>query len=1048
MGKAKMITLRVWRLFALALGTIAGMAAMEHPARAGAGTLDQNGNLDISINFRFPGGEALVGDLENVVTGAARLLCDATDGQLTLDNVTFNEGQVGEDQADVWVTLEPGRSRGGAVIVEDMGGNPVDVVPGLGQQGMQILWKSSGLNSATLGHELGHYLFGLGEQYAEAPRSGPFLGTNCGIGPGFEPDIIDPTVAFDAQNNSLMGSGITRCLVTANPQVCDTNGDADCIVCSIDEDCAAGRSCIEIGSSNAAEGLQKRVGAYSEFSTPANHDLRRGTNGACPMACTPLAPSDCTDSYNEDTARFEGTHQTLIHGESDWETMADAWPGVFTVPAGLPVADAGSCATIVPNYTDNIGELDKLILLFDRSYSMRKSVVAGIAEVCDNGLDDDNDTMIDEANCAQSRIDYAKAAGRAFVDLQQDAGIDVGIVLFNDMTKVKRALGPLTAGNVEDFKDDIDSINVNGNTAIGAGIGLSGNEFLDAPDLGNSQTVLLMSDGHNNEGPDPLQSAQDFKDDIDNGGGMPRIFTIPVSDSADDQLMSDIASDPAKMFPAPTGEELPAIYAELAAIYGGNALVLPRTDGVVNGSSETYQIPVEMGADALTIFIAGRNARMADWDINFSLEGPLGSVFEQSSCKQFADPFYCTFRTENPNPGMWSLSISAADTQNQFFTVLAFVENPDPDCFVDLRPRVQPSELDPTLITTGVYYQTNLDGNVSLDGTVRRPDGVMVPYAVMHDPIFAAHAVEFDDYGGRGIYEVSLTCDVAAGTTPAKGEPIFDGPETPDIDVVPFMRYASAAFYLDDGDYPACSTIDCDNDGKANPDDRCDVDTDMDGRPDCRDGDADNDDIPDSAEGLGDSDGDGLPDFLDTDSDNDGILDTYDPAPTVAAACDCTDDGAIRGTRFNEVLIGTPGDDIICGGGGNDLIFGGGGNDMICGGPGNDAIRGGAGNDLILGEDGNDLLIGRAGEDLILGGRGDDNIYGNAANDLLIGQDGRDVMSGGIDDDRLFGNLGADVTIGGPGDDLLNGGPGNDTQFGGPGNDVCSQGETEFGCSP
>lgn len=830
LGAAKMITFRVWRLFALALGTVAAlatMAAVERPAHAGTGTLDQEGNLDLTINFRFPASEALVGDLENVVTGAARLLCDATDGQMIIGEVTFNEGQVGEDQADVWVTLEPGRSRGGAVLVEDMDGMAFDLVPGLGQQGAHILWTSNGLNSATLAHELGHYLFALGEQYTEAPRSGPFLGKSCGIGPGFEPDTFDPTVAFDAQNNSLMGSGITRCLVTASPVACDTDSDPLCIVCGIDEDCAAGRSCIEIGSSKAAEAFQVRVGAYSEFSTPANHDLRRGSNTVCPDTCMPVAPGDCLDSFNEDTDRFEGTQQTLFHGESDWETIASAYPGVFTVPAGLPVADAGDCTDIVPNYTSNIGELDHVILLLDRSYSMRKSVVANVAEVCDNGVDDDEDGTVDEGNCAQSRVDYAKAAARAFIDLQQNAGIKLGIVLFNDTTKVQRALGPLNPGNVENFFDDVNAFNICCNTAIGAGINLSTDEFLDDP--GNSQTVLLMSDGHNNEGPDPLQSAQDFKDDIDNTGGIPRIFTVPVGDSADEKLMSDIASDPAKMFHAPTGEELPTIYAELAAIFGGDALVLPRTDGAVTGDlATTYDIPVEIGAEALNIFVAGRNARMADWDVNFSLEGPSGSTIEQASCKKTSDPFYCHFRHENPEPGIWSLEISTFSDESQFFTALAFVENTSPDCFVDLLPRVQPSELASTLITTGVYFQTNVEGDVGLEGSIRRPDGTTVPYSILHHPSYAAHAVAFDDYAGRGIYHVSLSCDVPEGTLPAKGESIFEGPERPDIEVTAFKRYASAAFYLDDGDFPPCSTIDCDNDGKPNTIDRCDVDTDKD----------------------------------------------------------------------------------------------------------------------------------------------------------------------------------------------------------------------------
>ncbi|HEX9648290.1 MAG TPA: VWA domain-containing protein, partial [Alphaproteobacteria bacterium] len=822
----------------------------------------------------------------------------------------------------------------------------------------------------------------------------------------------------------------------------------DCIVCSIDDDCVAGRSCIDIGSTMAAEGTSVRVGAYSEYSTPANHDLRQGTNTTCPAACMPIAAADCLASFNDDTGRFEGAHQTLVHGESDWETMASAQPGVFSIPAALPDAGPASCQDVQPTFVSNIGELDRVILLLDRSLSMRETVAAGIDEICDNGKDDDEDGQTDENNCAQSRIEYARAAARAFIDLQQNAGIELGIVLFNDTTKVQRALGPLNPGNVDDFFDDVNTFNTGFDTAIGAGIDVATDEFLDDADIGNTQTILLMSDGHNNVGPDPLQSAQDFKDAIDNESGIGRIFTVPVSDSADEALMSDIASDPAKMFQAPTGEELPAIYAELAAIFGGDALVLPRTDGVVDGGLASYDIPVEIGAEALTIFIAGRNSRMADWDVNFALEGPASSVFEQTSCKQNADPYYCRLRVANPEPGMWSLNVSTSSTEDQSFTVLAFVENASPDCFVDLLPRVQPSETAPTLVTAGVYYRTNLEGDVGLAGTIHRPDGTAVPFSIMHDAFYPAHAVGFDDYVGRGLYQVRLTCDVPEGTLPARGEPIFDGPERADVRVVPFVRHASAAFYLDDGDFPVCTSPDCDNDGKPNTVDRCDVDTDHDGRPDCRDGDADGDELPDSREGRDDVDLDGAPDFLDRDSDGDGIPDTYDPDPTVAAACDCSARGAIRGGPFADLLIGTARDDIICGMGGNDLIFAGAGNDTICGSTGNDLIYGGPGNDLILGDGGHDILSGWLGDDLILGGPGNDVMYGDQGMDLLFGETGRDSMAGGVDDDRLFAGIGADLTAGGPDDDLQDGGPGFDTQFGGPGNDVCVGGELQFGCAP
>jgi len=50
------------------------------------------------------------------------------------------------------------------------------------------------------------------------------------------------------------------------------------------------------------------------------------------------------------------------------------------------------------------------------------------------------------------------------------------------------------------------------------------------------------------------------------------------------------------------------------------------------------------------------------------------------------------------------------------------------------------------------------------------------------------------------------------------------------------------------------------------------------------------------------------------------------------------------GTKFSDVLRGTPRNDVIVGLGGADIIIAGAGNDRICGGPGQDRVDGGPGN--------------------------------------------------------------------------------------------------------
>lgn len=1038
----------------LGLASVAGLAALLFLApltRAGNGSLDNNGELTLIANFRFPPGEALLDDVEDVFTAAARLLCDATDGQMVLDAVAFSEGQYAEADADIWITLEGGRSRGGVEIVYDpMTGLAIDAAPGLQQNGNHVILTASGINATTLAHELGHYLFGLGEQYSEQNRPGVFEGEGCGVGPGFENDFSDGSLHLGPQHNSLMGRGDLICLVTTDPDYClvgdEDNPDPDCQYCNSDADCVPGRSCFQVGQSQAEDGNLKVVGAYSEFSTPANHDMRQGTNTICPMECMPIAAGDCLASYNENTGRYEGTHQTLIHGESDWETIVDEYPAVFTLPAGLPDTGPAFCETIQPTFYPSIDDSDQVILLLDRSLSMRDSVKAGVVEICDNGIDEDGDGIDNETNCAQSRVEFARAASRAFVDLQQEAGIDVGIVLFNDTSGVHRPLGLLEPGNLGAVQWDIDHFNTGFNTAIGAGIEEATAEFLAGLDIGETQTILLLSDGKNNEGPDPIQAANDFRNDILAAGGVPRIFTIPVSDSADEQLMADLADQTAAMIQAPTGTELTAIYAELAAVVSGQALVLQRTDGVVGGpKSKGYSFPVEVGARSLTLFLAGRNDRMKSWDMDFVLTSPSGTPHQQTSCQQLADPYYCKFHQLLPEPGIWQVDVSTQAPDNQYFTVLASVENPQPDCFVDVSPRVR-SNFDPVTISGSVRYVTNLDDGPTLSGVVVRPDGSQVPFTLPHYADYTTAGIVWDNYAGRGVYEVRLTCEVPAGTKPAKGEAIFDGPERPPVNVEPFLRHATTSFYLDAGTLPPCYDPDCDGDGITDPWDSCQIDTDGDGRPDCRDSDSDGDEIPDTVEGTVDLDGDGLPNFLDLDSDGDGLDDTYDPDPTVPAACDCSHPRAIRGTNGRDHLVGTPRDDILCGYGGDDVIEGFAGNDCIDAGDGDDFVDAERGDDLVLGGSGADELWGGEGNDLILAGDHRDLVDGGTGDDLVWGGAASDELRGGDGHDHLFGEDGDDTLGGNNGDDFLDGGLDTDSLDGGPGSDTCVGGETITDC--
>ncbi|TDR95312.1 hemolysin type calcium-binding protein [Enterovirga rhinocerotis] len=135
----------------------------------------------------------------------------------------------------------------------------------------------------------------------------------------------------------------------------------------------------------------------------------------------------------------------------------------------------------------------------------------------------------------------------------------------------------------------------------------------------------------------------------------------------------------------------------------------------------------------------------------------------------------------------------------------------------------------------------------------------------------------------------------------------------------------------------------------------------------------------------------------------------------------------VRGSAFDDVLVGD---------GAANLLEGGGGDDRLDGGLGADTMYGGVGNDIYYVDDDGDVVVELAGEgidqvrttldnyvlgdnveNLFLMGSADLSGTGNELDNILMGNSGANTLSGGAGDDRLDGRAGADTLVGGTGDD-------------------------------
>ncbi|MDK3016244.1 calcium-binding protein [Pseudodonghicola flavimaris] len=129
----------------------------------------------------------------------------------------------------------------------------------------------------------------------------------------------------------------------------------------------------------------------------------------------------------------------------------------------------------------------------------------------------------------------------------------------------------------------------------------------------------------------------------------------------------------------------------------------------------------------------------------------------------------------------------------------------------------------------------------------------------------------------------------------------------------------------------------------------------------------------------------------------------------------------VKGSDFNDTIIGNKVANRIDGNAGADTIKGKGGNDTLDGSGGNDKIFGGTGRDTLNGDAGRDTLKGEGGKDILSGGSENDTLLGGTGNDKLLGGTGNDRLDGGADNDRLIGGGGADTFIfsGKFGDDVI-----------------------------
>ncbi len=608
----------------------------------------------------------------------------------------------------------------------------------------------------------------------------------------------------------------------------------------------------------------------------------------------------CATSWNTRTGRWETSEQSLLHGGvSDWETLVANYP-FLTAPVGLPSAEPPEVCGTAPDFINDVMGSDQVVLVVDTSLSMGASADPEVAELCGNGRDDDGDASIDERPCSSSRLDFARLAMRAFLALEQGRKVQVGVISMGTDADLVAGVEDLTAARRATLGPVLDNLSADGDTALGTALERTQQAFADVERLGRSRSVVLLTDGVRNVGIAPGEEKQLL------AASRLRLFTVGMDRSADLMTLSALSARGGTTYYAPAPADLPGIYAELAARINGEALLMRRTqfalarpgdsEGKRAGAAQVreFDIDVEEQAAKLVVFLGARSADIDSWRLLFDFEGPGGERIDDTSLQTTSEPGFVVVRVSDPHPGRWRLRVLPGASGIQASELVVFVENENADLSADALPRLA-SVRGTVQISASPVYVTGLEDDVTVTGSVRRPDGSEVDVSLTRDPFTRGWQVPFDKWAGRGLYEVRVDAAAGGHVQPALGEVIFDGPARAPVRVVPFRRSTTASFYLADGDDPPCSSTDCDGDGIRNAiENRCGNDSDGDGIPNRFDADSDNDEVLDRIEGARDLDGDLIPDFCDP---KDGRTDGGSFAAAIeaeekAAVQVCTEDAA------------------------------------------------------------------------------------------------------------------------------------------------------------
>jgi FG-GAP repeat len=210
------------------IGVICAIFAFVYPHEAFAGKgkvtppgpndpIGAEAMVEAFVHVAYPPTQGDIDDMSEKLRRAARMICDATDGQVLINNIYLERNGLSANNADVIWYPEGYITR----FIASRNGNHYGHAEAEFRVADQVAFRA-------IAHEFGHLLLGLGDQYDRQRRGGT---TGCGQGPSLQESVMT------SSNHSIMQKYDTYCA--------DGMGNETLTKCNYDIDCAGGEVCYE-----------------------------------------------------------------------------------------------------------------------------------------------------------------------------------------------------------------------------------------------------------------------------------------------------------------------------------------------------------------------------------------------------------------------------------------------------------------------------------------------------------------------------------------------------------------------------------------------------------------------------------------------------------------------------------------------------------------------------------------------------------------------------------------------------------------------------------